>query len=78
MAPGLGPWRPDMAPYVDEHGPDLVKLGLEWHSKMLLRIEIAGTIINSYLLRSLCTLLVLLPDTLTVVLCQPHGSSDTN
>ena len=23
-------------------------LGLEWHSKMLLRIEIAGTIINSY------------------------------
>jgi hypothetical protein len=48
MAPGLGPWRPDMAPYVDEHGPDLVQLGLEWHSKMLLRIEIAGTIINSY------------------------------
>ena len=47
MAPGLGPWRPDMAPYVDEH-PGLVKLGLEWHSKMLLRIEIAGTIINSY------------------------------
>ena len=34
--------------YVDEHGPDLVALGLEWHSKMLLRIEIAGTIINSY------------------------------
>lgn len=33
---------------VDEHGPDLVQLGLEWHSKMLLRIEIAGTIINSY------------------------------
>ena len=48
MAPGLGPWRPDMAPYVDEHGPDLVQLGLEWHAKMLLRIEIAGTIINSY------------------------------
>jgi len=24
-----GPWRPDMAPYVDEHGPDVVKLGLE-------------------------------------------------
>jgi hypothetical protein len=45
MAPGLGPWRPDMAPYVDEHGPDLVALGLKWHSKMLLRIEIAGTII---------------------------------
>lgn len=37
-----------MAPYVDEHGPDLVRLGMEWHSKMLLRIEIAGTIINSY------------------------------
>lgn len=48
MAPGLGPWRPDMAPYVDEHGPDFVQLGLEWHSKMLLRIEIAGTMINSY------------------------------
>ena len=42
MAPGLGPWRPDMAPYVDEHGADLVALGLEWHAKMLLRIEIAA------------------------------------
>lgn len=108
MSPGLGPWRFDMAPYVDEHGPDLVvrfhsffvlfwrgcaqpllseesqnrnikiilfeidllvlavviclkiltcaincvfflkALGLEWHSKILLRIEIAGTIINAY------------------------------
>jgi len=35
MAPGLGPWRPDMAPYVDERGPDMYALGLEWHGKML-------------------------------------------
>ena len=48
MSPGLGPWRFDMAPYVDEHGPDLVALGLEWHPKMLLRIEITGTIVNAY------------------------------
>ena len=37
-----------MAPYVDEHGPDMVRLGLQWHPKMLLRIEIAGTLINAY------------------------------
>ena len=48
MAPGLGPWRPDMAPYVDEHGPDVVKLGLEWHPKMLFRTLLSGLIINPY------------------------------
>ena len=46
MMPGLGPWRFDMAPYMDERGPDLVSLGLEWHAKMLLRMEISGTLIN--------------------------------
>lgn len=49
MAPGLGPWRPDMAPYVDQsiaHG--VVALGLEWHPKMLLRTMLSGSIINPY------------------------------
>jgi hypothetical protein len=48
MAPGLGPWRPDMAPYVDEHGPDVVTLGLEWHPKMLFRTLLSGLVINPY------------------------------
>eukprot|EP00041_Stephanoeca_diplocostata_P019095 m.405729 g.405729 ORF g.405729 m.405729 type:complete len:1069 (-) comp21209_c0_seq2:189-3395(-) len=48
MAPGLGPWRPDMAPYVDEHGPDLVQLGRAWHGKMLVRVELTGTVVNPY------------------------------
>eukprot|EP00937_MAST-01D_sp_MAST-1D-sp2_P002385 g2385.t1 len=48
MAPGLGPWRPDMAPYVDERGPDLVGLGLEWHAKLLQRIELTMTLVNAY------------------------------
>ena len=47
LAPGLGGWRPDMAPYVDERG-DLVDLGLEWHAKLLMRIELTGTIVNAY------------------------------
>ena len=47
MAPGLGPWRPDMAPYVDERG-DLIDLGLEWHAKILQRIEITNTLVNAY------------------------------
>ena len=47
MAPGLGPWRPDMAPYVDERG-DLLDLGLEWHAKLLQRIELTGTLVNAY------------------------------
>jgi hypothetical protein len=37
MAPGLGAWRPAMAPYVDEKDGDLVQLGLQWHPKMLIR-----------------------------------------
>jgi hypothetical protein len=40
--------RPDMAPYVDEHLPDVVKLGLEWHPKMLFRTLLSGLIINPY------------------------------
>ena len=48
MAPGLGPWRPDMAPYVDEHLPDVVALGLEWHPKMLFRTLLSGLVINPY------------------------------
>eukprot|EP01052_Picozoa_sp_SAG31_P042695 SAG31_NODE_6861_length_1868_cov_1.112493_2_plen_176_part_00 len=47
MAPGLGPWRPDMAPYVDEHGPDVVKLGLEWHPKMFAKHFRVGYIVSS-------------------------------
>ena len=46
MSPGLGPWRPDMAPYVDERG-DLVDLGLEWHAKILQRIELTDTLVNA-------------------------------
>jgi hypothetical protein len=43
MAPGLGPWRPDMVPYVDESDENgLVGLGLEWHPKMMFRTEISG------------------------------------
>jgi hypothetical protein len=47
MAPGLGPWRADMAPYVDERG-DLLDLGLEWHGKLLQRIELTTTMVNAY------------------------------
>jgi hypothetical protein len=35
------------APYVDERG-DFVDLGLEWHPKLLYRIQLTGTIINGY------------------------------
>ena len=43
MAPGLGPWRPDMVPYVDERDDDgLIGLGLQWHPKMMFRTEISG------------------------------------
>ena len=38
----------DMAPYVDQHGPDVVKLGLEWHPKMLFRTLLSGLVINPY------------------------------
>ena len=56
MAPGLGPWRPGMAPYVDEQigmggaadPGGLIGLGLEWHPKMLWRFEQASTPINPY------------------------------
>jgi hypothetical protein len=48
MAPGLGPWRTDMAPYVDERGNDYVREGLEWHPKLLIRMELTGTVINAY------------------------------
>ncbi len=37
-----------MAPYVDQHGPDVVKLGLEWHPKMLFRTLLSGLVINPY------------------------------
>ena len=36
-----------MAPYVDERG-DLLDLGLEWHGKMLQRIELTYTLVNAY------------------------------
>jgi hypothetical protein len=53
LVPGVGPWRPAMAPYVDEQinrGPPggLVGLGLEWHTKLLFRFEQASTPINPY------------------------------
>jgi hypothetical protein len=48
MAPGLGPWTTDMAPYVDERGNDYVREGLEWHPKMLIRMELTGTVVNAY------------------------------
>ena len=50
MAPGLGTWRPDMVPYVDQRDNygGLIGLGLRWHSKMLFRTEISGTIVNPY------------------------------
>jgi hypothetical protein len=34
IAPGLGPWRPDMAPYFDEPNSDKFALGMEWHPKV--------------------------------------------
>ena len=57
MASGLGPWRPDMNTYVDEHlsrnvsggGPDgFILLGLQWHAKLLQRVELSGMAINAY------------------------------
>ena len=33
---------------VDQHGPDVVKLGLEWHPKMLFRTLLSGLIVNPY------------------------------
>lgn len=56
IAPGLGRWRPDMSAYVDEwidrdpaHVPNgFIALGLEWHGKMLQRVELTGTAINPY------------------------------
>ena len=51
MAPGLGPFRPDMAPFVDQdlyQSRGAVGLGLEWHPKMLLRTASSGTVINPY------------------------------
>lgn len=49
MAPGLGPWRPAMVPYVDERDTDsLIGLGLRWHGKMLFRTEVSGVIVNPY------------------------------
>ena len=48
MAPGLGAWRPAMAPYVDEKDWDLVTLGLQWHPKMLIRTALSGVVINPY------------------------------
>ena len=45
-----------MMPYVDErldrntsHHPNgYVELGLQWHTKLLLRTELTGTIVNAY------------------------------
>ena len=48
LAPGLGPWRPDMAPYADERGDNFTQLGLVWHPLMLARMEASGTLINAY------------------------------
>lgn len=56
VAPGSGSGRPDMAPYVDERedrnaslDPNgFVLLGLQWHSKMLQRVEITGIAVNPY------------------------------
>ena len=53
--PGAYPWRQDMVPYVDERyrvdaagDSALVSLGLEWHAKLLQRIELTGTLVNAY------------------------------
>jgi hypothetical protein len=49
MAPGLGPYRPDMAPYVDQDiSKGIIALGLEWHPKMLQRTAMSGVVINPY------------------------------
>jgi hypothetical protein len=60
IAPGLGPWRPDMSAYVDErvgngslvNGSQVpngfIGIGLQWHGKMLQRVELTGTAINPY------------------------------
>lgn len=41
--------RPDMVPYCDQRDTQgLIGLGLEWHPKMLFRVEISGTIVNPY------------------------------
>jgi hypothetical protein len=47
IAPGFAPWREDMVPYVDERG-ELVELGLEWHAKLLQRIELTSRLVNAY------------------------------
>ena len=56
MASGLGPWRPDDNTYVDERvtrDPSVqpngyVRLGLQWHGKILQRVELSGMAINAY------------------------------
>lgn len=60
IAPGLGKWRPDMSAYVDErvgngslaNGTQVpngfIAIGLQWHGKMLQRVELTGTAINPY------------------------------
>lgn len=59
QASGLGPSRADMAPYVDERVDrsalnathklnGLTLLGLQWHTKMLLRTELTGSVVNAY------------------------------
>ena len=51
MVPGAGPWRPEIAPYVDEPIEDLITLGMSWHGGMLLRMYRSGTTINAYCTR---------------------------
>lgn len=58
QAPGFGAGRPDMAPYVDERivrtglptgeAVGYVRLGLEWHPKLLYRTEQTGVVLNPY------------------------------
>jgi hypothetical protein len=51
MVPGAGPWRPEIAPYIDEPRVDLMTLGMTWHGGMLLRMRRSGTAINAYCTR---------------------------
>ena len=51
IAPGLGPYRPDEAPYVDQNlhqAGGVIQMGLEWHPKILLRALASGTVVNPY------------------------------
>lgn len=56
MASGLGPWRPDANTYVDERidrnesvQPNgYIRLGMQWHGKILQRTELTGMAINAY------------------------------